>query len=87
MLQSGMTVTFAYNTANELLTESFSGGTLDGLAVTNTFDPFVRHATLAVLNSSTPSVTMTPLASSSRQTTPAPSRILPHTLTLPIRPW
>ena len=54
VLQSGMTATFAYNTDNESLGESFSGGTLDGLSVTNTFDEFARRASLAALNSSTP---------------------------------
>jgi hypothetical protein len=49
-----MTSTLAYNTANELLSESFSGGTLAGLSVTNGYDQYLRRTQLAALNSGTP---------------------------------
>ena len=44
----------AYNTANEPLSESFSGGTLSGLSVTNGYDQYLRRTQLAALNSTTP---------------------------------
>ena len=44
----------AYNTANEPLSESFSGGTLSGLSVTNGYDQYLRRSQLAALNSTTP---------------------------------
>ena len=43
-----------YNTANELLSESFSGGTLAGLSVTNGYDQYLRRTNLAAQYSSTP---------------------------------
>lgn len=48
---NGMTDTLAYNLANELLVESFSGGTLNGLSVTNVYDAFLRRTNLSILNS------------------------------------
>ena len=49
-----MTTTFAYNFASEPLSESYSGGTLSGLSVTNGYDTLMRRTTLAALNSSIP---------------------------------
>ena len=43
-----------YNLANELLGESFSGGILNGLAVTNNYDQWLRRTTLAAQYSATP---------------------------------
>ncbi len=40
-----------YNLANELLTESWSGGTLAGLAITNGYDAYLRRINLSILNS------------------------------------
>ena len=54
IIRNGITTTMAYNTANELLSESFSGGTLSGLSVTNGYDQYLRRTQLAALNSTTP---------------------------------
>jgi hypothetical protein len=51
---NGMTDTLAYNLANEPLGESFSGGTLDGLAVTSGYDQYLRRTSLAALQSNNP---------------------------------
>jgi len=48
-----MTTTFTYNEANEPLTESYSGGTLSGLSVTNGYDLLMRRTNLVALNGST----------------------------------
>lgn len=50
---NGITDTLAYNLANQLLSESYTGGTLNGLAVTNGYDADLRRTALSVLNSST----------------------------------
>jgi hypothetical protein len=50
----GFALARLYNIAGEVSSESHSGGTLDGLSVTNGYDPYLRRATLAVRNSSTP---------------------------------
>jgi RHS repeat-associated protein len=47
---NGMTNTLSYNTANQLLSESFSGGTLAGLAVTNAYDSYLRKVAVALSN-------------------------------------
>ena len=47
----GMTDTMTYNLANELLSETFTGGSLAGLAITNTYDTNLRRTGLAILNS------------------------------------
>jgi RHS repeat-associated protein len=49
-----MTDTLTYNYANQLLSESFTGGPLDGLSVTNGYDQYLRRATLAALNQFSP---------------------------------
>ena len=46
VLQNGMTATNTYNTANQLVRQSFTGGTLDGLSVTNGFDQYLRRTSL-----------------------------------------
>ena len=51
---NGITTVRAYESANDFLGESFSGGVLDGLSVTNGFDSLLRRTSLAVLNSNTP---------------------------------
>jgi RHS repeat-associated protein len=52
-LCNGITTILAYNTAGELLSQSFSGGLLAGLSVTNGYDPYLRRTNLASLNAST----------------------------------
>ena len=46
---AGTTETLTYNLANELLSESFTGGILDGLTVTNSFDAYLRRSTLSAV--------------------------------------
>jgi hypothetical protein len=60
VVQNGMTATFICNPTNELLSESFSGGPLDALSVTNGYDQYLRR-TILTLNSqpSTPQPTAT----------------------------
>jgi RHS repeat-associated protein len=48
----GMTDTLTYNLANQLLGESFSGGILNGLSVTNGYDADLRRTKLAALSAS-----------------------------------
>ncbi len=55
---NGMTDTRVYNLANELLGESFSGGTLGGLSVTNGYDAYLRR-TAAALNSQLSTLNLT----------------------------
>jgi len=43
--------TWAYNDANEPLSESYTGGPLDGISVTNGYDNLLRRGKLSVLNS------------------------------------
>src|SRR6266540_3497584 len=47
-------ITLAFNDANQLLSESYSGGILGGLSVTNGYDTLLRRTALSALNSSTP---------------------------------
>ena len=49
----------AYNLAGELLSESYSGTPLNGLAVTNTYDAELRRTTLSALAGSTALLTTT----------------------------
>lgn len=49
---TNITGTMTYNLANELLTESFTGGVLNGLSVTNGYDRFLRRTNLTALASS-----------------------------------
>ena len=48
---NSMTDALTYNWAGLLLSESFSGGTLDGLSVTNGYDQFLRRTNLTALAS------------------------------------
>lgn len=50
---NGMTDTLTNNLANELLGESFSGGVLSGLSVSNSYDADLRRASLSALTSGT----------------------------------
>ena len=54
---NGITDTLTYNLANELLSESFSGGVLNGLSVTNGYDADLRRTTLAALSANAPLLT------------------------------
>jgi hypothetical protein len=49
----GTTTSFTYDWANDVLSESYSGGTLGGLSVTNKFDTVLRRTNSALLNGST----------------------------------
>ncbi|MGA2854442.1 MAG: hypothetical protein ABSE90_09990, partial [Verrucomicrobiota bacterium] len=51
---TNITDTLSYNLANELLGESFSGGILNGLSVTNGYDADLRRTVLAALQSNNP---------------------------------
>ena len=51
---NGMTDTLTYNLANEPLGESFTGGILNGLSITNSYDQFLRRVSLAALQSINP---------------------------------
>ena len=46
ILRNGITDTLTYNLASELLSESFTGGTLAGLSVTNGYDSYLRRTNL-----------------------------------------
>jgi len=43
---------FTYNLAGQVLTESYSGGVLSGLSVTNGYDKYLRRTNLTALSSS-----------------------------------
>lgn len=49
--RAGATTTLAYNDANQLLTESYSGGTLDGVIVTASYDNPLRRSSLTAARS------------------------------------
>ncbi len=51
VVQGSMTSTFHYNEANQLIGESYSGGTLGGLAMTNHFDAYLRRTSVAAKKS------------------------------------
>jgi hypothetical protein len=52
IVQGAVTTTKSYNDAGRLLTESYAGGPLDGITVTNTYDTFLRRTRLeSTLNS------------------------------------
>ena len=53
VLCSGITASRFYDLANDLLGESYAGGILGGLAVTNSFDSLLRRTGVSVLQSST----------------------------------
>jgi RHS repeat-associated protein len=43
-----------YDKADDLLTESYTGGALDGLAITNIYDQFLRRTNVTLMNGSSP---------------------------------
>jgi len=45
---TGMTVTQVYNDADRLLRESYTGGPLNGMAVTNAYDALLRRTAVAL---------------------------------------
>ena len=49
VVRDGMTTTFAYDLANDVLSESYSGGVLDALSVTNGYDALLRRTGLGAL--------------------------------------
>ena len=51
---TNITDTLTYNLANELQIESFSGGILTGLSVTNGYDQYLRRTNLVALGPSVP---------------------------------
>ena len=57
IVQNGMTTSLAYNLAGQVLSESYSGGSLGTLAVTNGYDTFMRRNNLTALASNNPFVT------------------------------
>ena len=59
VLQNGMTDTLNYNLAGGLLGETFSGGVLDGLTVTNGYDAYLRRTNLAVVKAGSGRLTST----------------------------
>jgi uncharacterized protein RhaS with RHS repeats len=44
------TTSFAYDWANDVLSESYAGGTLGGLTMTNQYDADLRRTNTALLN-------------------------------------
>ncbi len=44
----GLTTTLAYNNASHLLSETYAGGALNGLAVTNAYDAYLRRSAVAL---------------------------------------
>ena len=48
--QGSITTTRAFDDAGNLLSESYSGGPLDGLSVTNGYDPYLRRTSLVPLS-------------------------------------
>lgn len=53
-VQVGMTTEFRYNDAGRLLSESYVGGPLNGVIVTNTYDASLRRTNLMASASNTP---------------------------------
>jgi RHS repeat-associated protein len=51
--RNSITTTLTYNDANQMLTESYAGGTLAGLSVNNVFDNYLRRTTVEIKNGST----------------------------------
>jgi RHS repeat-associated protein len=56
ILRNGMTTTLTNNLAHQLMGESYAGGTLAGLSVSNRYDQWLRRTNLTILNSTTPLV-------------------------------
>lgn len=53
VIHNGITTTLAYNDAGELASESYSGGVLDGLSVSKSFDQYVRQMNVTAYNGQT----------------------------------
>ena len=53
IIQNGITTSLAYNLAGEQISETYSGGTLGGLSLTNGYDPLLRRTNLVARNSTT----------------------------------
>ena len=51
VVQGDITTSLGYNNANQFLGEGYSGGILDGLSVTNIFDPLLRRTNVSALAS------------------------------------
>jgi len=54
VIQNDMTDVLAYNLDNQLISESFSGGVLNGLSMTNNYDADLRRTSLTALSSGSP---------------------------------
>lgn len=52
-MRNSITTTYTYNDVDQGLSESYSGGTLGGLAVTNVYDTFLRRVTNNAWNGAT----------------------------------
>jgi hypothetical protein len=52
-VRNSITTTYTYNNLDQGLSESYSGGTLGGLAVTNVYDTFLRRVTNNAWNGAT----------------------------------
>jgi RHS repeat-associated protein len=57
VVQGSMTTALAYNDANQLLYEKYTGGTLDGLGMTNAYDTYLRRTAVALSNQTSTLVT------------------------------
>jgi RHS repeat-associated protein len=54
VISGSMTDRMAYNDADQLLGETYSGGPLDGLSITNGYDQYLRRTNLVTQQSSNP---------------------------------
>jgi hypothetical protein len=50
---NSITTTLSYDSANDALGESYSGGVLNGLSVANAFDSLLRRTNMNILNGAT----------------------------------
>ena len=66
---SNLPETLTYNFANQILTETFSGGPLNGLSVTNGYDQYLRRTNLTALASGVLAQTSYGYAAASRLST------------------
>jgi len=49
-IRNSITTTFTYNDASQLLTEAYTGGTLNGLTITNAYDTLLRRTAVGQSN-------------------------------------
>jgi RHS repeat-associated protein len=54
VMHGATSTSFVYDLANDMLSESNSGGVLNGLMVSNQFDAYLRRTNMALLNGNTP---------------------------------